>query len=62
MNILHEVEPILENAIGTLSKVVDLNSAIPNTPIPKIKVKAKAKPAAAASPDINQLKELLANA
>ena len=60
MNILHEVEPILENAIGTLSKVVDLNSAIPASPIPKIKVKAK--PAAAATPDINQLKALLANA
>jgi hypothetical protein len=60
LNILHQVEPILENAIGTLSKVVDLNSAIPAAPIPKIKLKAKA--AAPASPDINQLKALLANA
>jgi hypothetical protein len=60
LNILHEVEPILENAIGTLSKVVDLNSALPATPAPK--PKPKAKPAAAATPDINQLKALLANA
>jgi len=58
LNILHEVEPILENAIGTLSKVVDLNSALPSTPAPK--PKPKAKPAAAATPDINQLKALLA--
>jgi len=61
LNILHEVEPILENAIGTLSKVVDLNSALPSTPAPKPKPKAKPA-AAAATPDINQLKALLANA
>jgi len=29
---LHQVEPILENAISTLSKVVDLNAALPGMP------------------------------
>jgi copper homeostasis protein CutC len=29
IGILHQVEPILENAINTLSKVVDMNSAFP---------------------------------
>lgn len=58
LNILHEVEPILENAINTLSKVVDLNA--PLAPAPKIKIAPKA--AAPATPDINQLKALLANA
>lgn len=56
LNILHEVEPILENAINTLSKVVDLNA--PLAPAPK----PKPAPVAAPTPDINQLKALLANA
>ena len=47
LNILHEVEPILENAINTLSKVVDLNA--PLAPAPK----PKPAPVAAPSPDIN---------
>jgi len=42
LNILHQVEPILENAIGTLSKVVDMSSSLPATPAPKPKAKAKA--------------------
>jgi hypothetical protein len=58
LGILHQVEPILENAISTLSKVVDLNSALPATPV----AKHKSKPVAAPAPDINQLKALLANA
>ena len=60
LNILHEVEPILENAIGTLSKVVDLNAQLPAAPAPK--PKPKPKPAAAATPDINTLKAMLAQA
>ena len=60
LNILHQVEPILENAINTLSKVVDLNSALPAAPAPK--PKPKPKKAAAATPDLGQLKALLANA
>ena len=58
LGILHQVEPILENAISTLSKVVDLNSPLSAAPVVK---KAK-KPVAAPTPDINQLKALLANA
>lgn len=58
LNILHEVEPILENAINTLSKVVDLNAPLAAAP----KVKIAPKPVAAPAPDINQLKALLANA
>jgi len=29
LGILHQVEPILENAINTLSKVVDMKSTLP---------------------------------
>ena len=58
LGILHQVEPILENAISTLSKVVDLNSALPAAPKPK----PAPKPAPAATPDLNQLKALLASA
>jgi hypothetical protein len=59
LGILHQVEPILENAISTLSKVVDLNSILPAAPVVK---KHSPKPVAAPTPDINQLKALLANA
>lgn len=58
LGILHQVEPILENAISTLSKVVDLNSPLAAAP----KAKPHPKPVAAPAPDINQLKALLANA
>jgi hypothetical protein len=57
LGILHQVEPILENAINTLSKVVDLNSALP-----ALKPTPKPKPAAPASPDLGTLKAMLANA
>lgn len=33
LGILHQVEPVLENAINTLSKVVDLSSPIPAMPM-----------------------------
>jgi len=49
LNILHEVEPILENAINTLSKVVDLNAPLA-APAPKPKPAPKP---AAATPDIS---------
>ena len=49
LNILHEVEPILENAINTLSKVVDLNAPLAPAPKPK----PKPAPVAAPTLDIN---------
>lgn len=54
LNILHEVEPILENAIGTLSKVVDMSN-----PMAALAMSAPAppppppKPVAAAPQNIN---------
>ena len=65
---MHQVEPILESAIGTLSKVVDLSSAVPA--MPKALMAAVApQPApppvvinAPAGPDLGQLKSLLAQA
>lgn len=63
LGILHQVEPILENAINTLSKVVDLGSSVssilpkPAPPPPKPKPKA-----APASGNIDQLRALLAQA
>ena len=63
LGILHQVEPILENAINTLSKVVDLNAAVPALPIaPPAPKPAPPPPPAAPQPDINQLKALLAQA
>lgn len=32
LGILHQVEPILESAIGTLTKVVDLSKPVPAMP------------------------------
>ena len=49
LGILHQVEPILESAISTLSKVVDLNSPVPALPgavVPKPKPAPKPAPAA----------------
>ena len=66
LGILHQVEPILESAIGTLSKVVDLNSPVPS--MPKAVLPAPPppppppKPAAPAGPDLGMLKGLLAQA
>lgn len=64
LNILHEVEPILENAINTLNKVVDmtgplggLGMAAVAPPAPK---PAPAPVVAGGTPDIGTLKALLA--
>lgn len=64
LGILHQVEPILENAINTLSKVVDLNAAVPALPAaaPAPKPAPPPPPPVAPQPDINQLKALLAQA
>ena len=61
MGILHQVEPILENAIGTLSKVVDLTSSLPQMPLPA-PVPAPPAPVAPSTPDLGQLKALLSQA
>ena len=56
LGILHQVEPILENAINTLSKVVDLGSPMPAVAAPKPpppKPKPKPKPKAAAGPNLD---------
>ena len=66
LGILHQVEPILESAIGTLSRVVDLSSPVPA--MPKNLMPAPPPPppppvvAAPAGPDLGQLKSLLAQA
>jgi len=60
LNILHQVEPILENAIMTLNKVVDMSAAVPVAPPPP--PKPEPAPAAPATPDIGTLKALLAQA
>lgn len=61
LNILHQVEPILENAIMTLNKVVDMSAALPATP-PAPAPKPEPAPAAPATPDLGALKALLAQA
>lgn len=61
MGILHQVEPILENAIGTLSKVVDLTSSLPQMPLPA-PAPAPPAPVAPSTPDLGQLKALLSQA
>ena len=53
LNILHQVEPILENAIMTLNKVVDMTAAVPapamtppaSTDVPAASVSVPGKPA-----------------
>jgi hypothetical protein len=61
LGILHQVEPVLENAINTLSKVVDMNSPIPSMPSAVVAPAPKPAPKPAAKkPDLNQLKALLA--
>jgi len=60
LNILHQVEPILENAIMTLNKVVDMSAAVPLAPPPP--PKPEPAPAATGTPDIATLKALLAQA
>lgn len=62
LNILHQVEPILENAIMTLNKVVDMSAALPATPPPAPAPKPEPAPAAPATPDLGTLKALLAQA
>jgi hypothetical protein len=62
LNILHQVEPILENAIMTLNKVVDMSAALPATPPPAPAPKPEPAPAAPATPDLGALKALLAQA
>ena len=63
LGILHQVEPILENAINTLSKVVDMKNAMPMMPAP---VAAPAPlpvaPMPAAPDQLGSLKALLAQA
>ena len=63
LNILHQVEPILENAIMTLNKVVDMTGTLP-APMaaPPPAPKPEPAPAAPATPDIGTLKALLAQA
>ena len=60
LNILHQVEPILENAIMTLNKVVDMSAALPAAPPPAPAPKPEPAPAAPATPDLGALKALLA--
>ena len=61
LGILHQVEPILENAINTLSKVVDLSSPVPAMPAAVVAPAPKPAPKPAAKqPDLGQLKALLA--
>jgi len=62
LNILHQVEPILESAISTLSKVVDLSAPVPAMPSSaQMRPKRVAPPppppapAAPAGPDLSQL-------
>lgn len=67
LGILHQVEPILESAISTLSKVVDLSAPVPALPsavIPKPTPPPAPAPAPAATsgPDLAQLQALLAQA
>lgn len=68
LGILHQVEPILENAIGTLSKVVDMSSPLTALALPAAPA-AAAEPAPPpppppppAAPGLDQLKQLLAQA
>ena len=61
LNILHQVEPILENAIMTLNKVVDMTATMPPAAAPPAP-KPEPAPAAPATPDIGTLKALLAQA
>ena len=61
LNILHQVEPILESAISTLSKVVDLSAPVPampasaHVPKPAPPPAPAPAPAAPAGPDLSQL-------
>ena len=62
LGILHQVEPILENAINTLSKVVDLGAPVSSIAPPRPAPAPKPKPVAAPAPGLDQLKALLAQA
>jgi len=62
LGILHQVEPILENAINTLSKVVDMRSSLPAALLAPPAEAAPAPAPRAAAPDLNSLKALLAQA
>lgn len=65
LGILHQVEPILENAINTLNKVVDLSSPMGAISLPKLEeapAPPPPPPPPPAAPGIDQLKQLLANA
>lgn len=63
LGILHQVEPILENAINTLSKVVDLGAPLPAVPAAApVPVAPKPAKPAAKTQDLAQLKALLAQA
>jgi len=62
LNILHQVEPILENAIMTLNKVVDMTGTMPAPAAAPPAPKPEPAPAAPATPDIGTLKALLAQA
>ena len=61
LNILHQVEPILESAISTLSKVVDLSAPVPAMPSSAHAPKSVAPPppdpdpGAPAGPGLSQL-------
>lgn len=66
LGILHQVEPILENAINTLNKVVDLSSPMGKISLPTMEAPAPPPPPPPppppAAPGIDQLKQMLANA
>lgn len=62
LNILHQVEPILENAIMTLNKVVDMTGTLPAPMAAPPPPKPEPAPVAPATPDIGTLKALLAQA
>jgi len=62
LGILHQVEPILENAISTLSKVVDLGAPLPAMAAPAPPPPPPPPPKPAAAPGLDQLKALLAQA
>lgn len=67
LGILHQVEPILESAISTLSKVVDLSAPVPAMPSAKpVAPVAPTPPPAPAAPsgggELDQLKAILAQA
>lgn len=62
LGILHQVEPILENAINTLSKVVDMKSSLPANLLAAPKPAPPPPPPAPKNNQLDALKALLAQA